>query len=198
MNASLCELAEKYISDKCDKYGHSYTQEYERILTPFRDSSCLLLEIGIGVSNIMIPLVGPHYKPGASLRMWRDYFPNARIVGCDIIRDVLFSEDRIQTFYVDQSDAASLQSLVVNDMRASDIDIIIDDGSHKLAHQRTTFKTLWPYVRKGGIYIIEDIITANIDAVAAMPHDFGFADTELIITYTGNHWWDNFVAWRKT
>jgi hypothetical protein len=48
--------------------------------------------------------------PGASLRAWRDYFPNAEIYGADIDREILFEEERISAFYVNQlSESAILK-----------------------------------------------------------------------------------------
>ena len=48
-------------------------------------------------------------KPGASLRVWRDYFVNANIFGGDIDEKVLFEEDRIRTFFVDQLNDSSIK-----------------------------------------------------------------------------------------
>ena len=191
----LSKLALKYGSDKCPAIGHLYTPEYHRLLEPVRTSTRLLLEIGIGNARLMVPLVGSEYKPGASQRMWRDYFPNAQIVGCDILRDVLFSEERIQTFYVDQSDPSSLTSLVVNDMRAEQIDIIVDDGSHKKEHQCISFKTLWPYVSTDGFYIIEDITSNNIDEICKLASDV--SDATVVHVHRSGKWWGNFVAFKK-
>jgi hypothetical protein len=42
---------------------------------------------------------------------WRDYFPNSEIFGADIDRDVLFDEDRIRTYYVDQLDPEAIASM---------------------------------------------------------------------------------------
>ena len=191
----LSTIAFKYGSDKCPAIGHRYTPEYHRLLEPMRASARLVLEIGIGNAPLMVPLVGSHYKPGASQRMWRDYFPNARIGGCDILRNVLFSEDRIQTFYADQSDAASLTSLVVNDIRATQIDLIIDDGSHKKEHQIISFKTLWPYVCHDGFYIIEDVTSNNIEEIRQLAANV--SDALVVHVHCSGKWWGNFVAFKK-
>ena len=58
--------------------------------------------------------MGVNGQPGASLRMWKDYFPNASIFGCDIDRDVLFSEERIKTFHCDQTSAKSISNFLKN------------------------------------------------------------------------------------
>lgn len=55
--------------------------------------------------------MGDYGPSGASLRVLRDYFPNALIVGADIDKSVLFQEARIKTCYVDQLDAESVRRL---------------------------------------------------------------------------------------
>ena len=38
--------------------------------------------------------------------------------------------------------------------------IIIDDGSHHVDHVETTLRILWPHLKNGGVYVIEDTHTA--------------------------------------
>jgi hypothetical protein len=38
-------------------------------------------------------------------------------------------------------------------------DVVVDDGSHVCSHQITTFKTLYPYLKPGGIFFVEDVTT---------------------------------------
>ena len=74
--------------------------------------------------------MGISAKPGASLRVWRDYFPGANIFGADIDQDILFSENRVETFYLDQTSKESIDAMW-RAIKISDFDLIIDDG---LAH----------------------------------------------------------------
>jgi hypothetical protein len=73
----------------------------------------LIFECGLGTNN---PNLASNMTdtgmPGASLRVWRDYFRNAKIYGGDIDKEILFEEDRIKTFYVDQLDTSSINSYV--------------------------------------------------------------------------------------
>ena len=55
--------------------------------------------------------MGSTGQPGASLKMWRDYFPNAMIFGADIDKDILFNDQRITTFYVDQLNSDSIKEM---------------------------------------------------------------------------------------
>jgi demethylmacrocin O-methyltransferase len=151
---NLCELAEKYNVDKCPKVYHYYTPEYHKILKDFSPKQ--MLEIGIGTHQIMKSICGKDYVVGASLRMWKEYFTNCKIVGIDIneqsVKDAV--EDRIDTYLSDQSCPVSLENLV---QKTGNFDFIIDDGSHLVKHQLISIKSLWKNLNSGGIYIIEDI-----------------------------------------
>jgi hypothetical protein len=99
--------------------------------------------------------LGWHYKPGASLRMWRDFFPNAMIYGADILPEVLFKEDRIETFLCDERDPKSVASVLGK--IGPDIDLFIDDGSHDVQAQINLCKYAMPLLKRDVIYIIEDV-----------------------------------------
>lgn len=196
----LCTLAEMYGVDKCPAINHTYTPAYDKLLSQFRDSVKLFLEIGIGNVPLMKPIVGEAYRPGASLRMWRDYFQNSQIVGCDILESVLFQDERIQTFYVDQSSESSLTTFALNNLkRLGDYaDIILDDGSHIDSHQKLTFRTLWRHVRpNGGIYIIEDIPRARLEEFSKLNMVYGFSDAKLIYVHDNENDREGFVAFQK-
>lgn len=165
---SLCLLAQKYYVDKCPAIYHHYTPKYHKLLKDKKVT--VFLEIGIGNHKLMAPIVGDHYIHGASLRMWRDYFPQAEIIGCDILEEVLFQEDRIRTYKVDQSSSVSLINMMNNIDKKCDV--ILDDGSHQQEHQILSFKTLWQYVADGGFYIIEDIHKENLEEMSELSHIF--------------------------
>jgi len=78
---------------------------------------------------IEIGLCGdPYYVVGASLYMWKEWFPNAKIFGADIDAELMFSDERIETFLCDQSSDNDLKNLIQH--TGTDIDLFIDDGSH--------------------------------------------------------------------
>lgn len=88
--------------------------------------------------------------------MWRDYFPNAQIVGVDVYaKDV--SGSRLSFEQGDQSDPEFLR--VVIDEHGP-FDIIIDDGSHRGEHILASFAVLWDAVLPDVFYVIEDLETA--------------------------------------
>lgn len=154
---NLHELIEKYGSDK---NLSGYTNTYSSLFEDRRHDITSVLEIGLGTQDATVPstFTGvkqhyPHYQPGNSLRVWRDYFPNAKIYGVDIAEDCMFSEDRISTFLFDSSNEKSCQMQLKN----LTFDIIIDDGNHDPKYQMKTLKNLWSKLNIGGIYVIEDI-----------------------------------------
>ena len=59
---------------------------------------------------------------------------------------------------VDQSNPEQMNRFMAQ--VGGDFDIIIDDGSHIVAHQIISFKTLFPYLKSGGIYVIEDLFSS--------------------------------------
>ncbi len=162
------------ITNLCDKYGtdkgsmtdenhpytwpaHTYSEIYYLLFDSIRYKVKKLLECGIGTNNPNIPSsMGEKGKPGASLRMWRDFFINAIIYGCDIDKDILFEEERIKTFYCDQIDKNSILNMIKN-IDNPNFDIIIDDGLHEYIAGITFFEVMINYLNKDGIYIIEDI-----------------------------------------
>jgi hypothetical protein len=64
--------------------------------------------------------------------------------------------DRLKTYWgIDQGDRAALCEIVGREFDGP-IDLVIDDASHVYGPTRASFETLFPYLRQGGLYIIED------------------------------------------
>jgi len=145
---SLRELA---LAMGTDKEGvHAYAGPYERHLARLRHEPVTLLEIGIGG-------YASRARGGASLRMWKAYFPAGTIIGLDIEDKSRFAEERITILQGDQGDRAFLREVAA---RHGPFDIVIDDGSHRCDHVITSFEVLFPHVRDGGIYVVEDLQTS--------------------------------------
>ena len=94
---------------------------------------------------------------GESLRMWKHYFPNGKIYSIDIFDKSALQEERIKIFKGSQVDRAFILKVVGE---IGETDIIIDDGSHVNRHVIETFKLLFPLLKNGGIYVVEDTQTA--------------------------------------
>lgn len=144
-----------------DKGANGYAGVYECIFNNIRYSVNNLLEIGIGTVipgmwSTMAGYAPDGYRPGASLRAWRDYFPNAMIYGVDLQPDTQFQEHRICTMLADSRSSTHIQQ-AMSTHGISQLDIIIDDGSHSITDQLATLGVMMQYVKPGGTYIIEDI-----------------------------------------
>ena len=158
----------------CDKYGsdkgqtvndghpypwpsHTYADFIERHFGHCRMFVENVFECGLGTNN---PAVASNMTssghPGASLRVWRDYFPSAQVYGADIDREILFTEERIKTFFCDQTSPEAIAALwsAVGDV---EFDIMIDDGLHTFEAGVSLFENSFHKLRSEGVYIIEDV-----------------------------------------
>jgi predicted O-methyltransferase YrrM len=65
--------------------------------------------------------------------------------------------DRVRPHYgVDQADGPRLGDIVAREFSGEPIDLVIDDASHLLAPTRASFEVLFPSLRTGGLFVIED------------------------------------------
>lgn len=141
------DLVDLFASNQRGKVNkwHHYIPIYERYFGPHRGRAIRFLEIGVA--------------KGGSLQMWRDYFGNhATIFGIDIDQTCeRFNGVAGQVRIGSQDDPAFLRS-VVSEMGG--VDIVLDDGSHQMAHIRNTLTHLFPLLNENGIYMIEDLHAA--------------------------------------
>ena len=149
----LKNLFNKYGSDKSN--GHDYQYIYSHILKD-KENIKNIVEIGMGTNNIdVVSNMGRSGKPGASLRAFRDYLPNANIFGGDVDKGILFEEERIKSFFVDQLDFASVYNFFLN--IPNDVDLIIDDGLHNPEANLNIISHSIAKIKIGGWILIEDI-----------------------------------------
>lgn len=167
-NNHLSNLTKHYGSDKGSPVDddrsisgwqtHLYSDIYHMIFFGMRNSVQNVLEVGLGTNNEDVPSnMRSTGSPGASLRAFRDYFPNACIYGADIDSRVLFEEDRIKTYYVDQTDKESIASMLWN-IGVEEFDIILDDGLHTAHAAINLLEHSFYKLKSNGIYIIEDVM----------------------------------------
>lgn len=162
---NLTQIANKWGSDKGNKHfeAHNYTPMYERYLESLRDKDITFLEIGIN---------DPRF-PKASPKMWDEYFTNPKFkyVGYDITDCSDLITSRINIIQGDQGKATDLEKAIVE----GPYDVILDDGSHFAQHQIISFIALFPSLKSGGLYFIEDLHA----------HD-GYATIEFFKVIAGN------------
>lgn len=123
---------------------HRYARFYEKYFAPLRESPIVLLEIGVANGN--------------SIRAWLEYFPNARIYGLDIAPGAPLTHERYVHVTGDQGNPEFWREFVYGDPW----DVVIDDGGHRSADIITSFNALWPRVKPGGLYAIEDLYCAYL------------------------------------
>jgi hypothetical protein len=137
-----------------DKGIWGYTPYYEETMEKRRFDVKRVLEIGIcGYRDI------PNNVVGASLFVWRDYFPNAAIYGIDNDPRFIFTDQGgINTALADAYDPAQLRAALDSmGVGFEDFDMIVDDAVHDPEPQVHLAKTLIPYLKRdGGRYFIEE------------------------------------------
>lgn len=158
----LTTLADAFGSDK-GSTAHNYTTSYDRLLSASRDHVRSVLELGV--------------LHGASLKMWRGYFPTARIFGLDyateVTREALLAlnDDRITVQIGQQTDPVVLDALIA---AGAPFDLVIDDAGHVPDDYLASLAALWPHVMR--YYIIEDVFPEFMERTLA-----------AIATYTTRH-----------
>ena len=205
LSCVLSELCDKYGTDKGGivKFGrpyhhspHTYTDFYSRIIGTYRSHIKKVFECGLGYIPSNMGITG---KSGASLRVWRDYFPNAIVFGADIDQNLLFEEERIKTFYVDQTCPRSINKLWQS-VEIDDFDLIVDDGLHTFVAGVCMFENSISKLSQNGIYVIEDVGFSslfkfkdyfsnkkyNVDFVNLFRNDVRLGDNSLIIVRLKN------------
>ena len=99
---------------------------------------------------------------GGSLAMWKDYFgPGARIIGLDINPACKAHEkEGIEIFIGSHDDPAVLEAIFT---KYPDIQIILDDDSHRIDHMIATMAYAYPRMNSRGVYLVEDTHTCYWD-----------------------------------
>ena len=148
---SLEDLMYKYGTDK-SKDDHKYSDLYAMLFDPIRGEVRNVMELGVAT--------------GQSLKVWHDYFSGAAIYGIDVFNgggveqnekrvwNELANFNRVHLFRANSQQENSVTAL---GLALGSMDIVIDDADHTFAAQESTLQVMWPYVRPGGYYVIEDI-----------------------------------------
>ena len=132
-----CEMSRlffKHKAGKCKEHGPLY----EALLWPLtKKPDVRFLEIGIG--------------EGGSLAAFAEFLPDAKLFGIDYSTQ---TSDHACILHGDQSDPAFMDYAV---RILGQLDFVIDDGGHHANDQQVSFEALWPIVKRGGHYVIEDL-----------------------------------------
>jgi hypothetical protein len=135
---TIQEIYNHELTRYTSKWSH-YFDIYEQYLSKFRDKNPVVVEIGV--------------DNGGSLEMWKKYFgPNSMVIGIDN-RPKVTEIEGCNIVFGDQGNEVFWENFVA---ACPHVDIVIDDGSHYMAHQILTFEKLFAHMNQGGVYICED------------------------------------------
>jgi hypothetical protein len=204
----LCEIMERNKSDKgstnITQCWHNYTPFYYSLFKDLKEKPLRIFELGIGSQNPNFHNnMGAHGRPGASLYGWKEFFPNAQIYGADIDTDILFKDERIQTFFCDATNPSIIQNMWRDPRLEGTFDIIIDDGLHEATVNTCFLLNSLNKLAENGYYIIEDVYVDNRwDSLLPLLSQLysGFHFTLVKIPNTFNTCFDNnlIVIQKKT
>jgi len=136
---------------------HKYGRMYGQFLLPFykQKPNMKFFEIGLGCDQ--------HYGVGASVALWTKLFPKAEIWEAEYDEACAKKEQEAgnlggihAVLTGDQGDVDVLDRWI-QESGGGDFDVVIDDGGHKNCQIWTTFLKLWPLLRPGGLYFLEDL-----------------------------------------
>lgn len=141
---ALEDIGRKYGTDKVE---HRYCDLYQTVLGHLRDEPIVMLEIGL--------------FRGASALMWREFFPKGEIHVADIVfsagKGAVEGVDRIHLHPLNCDFSSDLKAFA---RRGFEFDVIVDDGGHTMRQQQLALKHLFGSLKRGGIFIMEDLHTS--------------------------------------
>lgn len=142
--AYMDNLAIQANTDKASSF-HDYTRIYSKYFKGLRRKKIKFLEIGIYEGN--------------SVKLWENYFPNAELHFIDVTAEnIRYTSPRSLYHFLDQEDIKAMHNFAQS--IGGDFDVIIDDGGHTMNQQINSFIALFPFVKSGGFYAIEDLHTS--------------------------------------
>lgn len=140
----LDKIAVNSLTDKSSLF-HNYTKIYAKYLGNLKNKPIKFLEIGIFKGN--------------SVKMWEQYLTKADLHFIDITsQHIEYFSERATYHYLDQANSAQLSQFIID--TGGNFDIICDDGGHRMDQQFNSFVALFPTLKSGGLYIIEDLCTS--------------------------------------
>lgn len=154
-SSELCLIGAKYDTDKSSqrlnvtdkRHSHPYTLFYHSVFKNKTDADLDIAELGI--------------LKGSSLLMWREYFKKAIIYGFEFNTKHIdsfkkkFNNDRINLFEINVNEKSSLDNAFYS--VGIQYDLIIEDTTHQFEDQLRVIENVHPYLKPGGMLIIEDI-----------------------------------------
>ncbi len=161
-DAAVFDSDGRHVNGSDKESNHHYGDAYESIIhkhfldgtdsPPARHMVRLMMEVGVA--------------DGSCLLAWREVFPNATIVGMDIHHSDRAHGERIEFHLGDQRSWVDCERAAAG----RQFDVIVEDAVHRLDHTLLTLFWLWPHVRPGGIYVVEEWenVCGDVDRIRAL------------------------------
>jgi SAM-dependent methyltransferase len=147
----MCLIGAKYASDKSplnldNVYRHAYTPIYNLLFAQMKNRPIDVAEIGV--------------LQGEGLKIFREFFPEARLFGFEFDTELIDSVNRLgmektRIAFIDVAEEDCITRAF--EEAGTKFDIIIDDSSHEANHQINVIRRCAPFLKPGGMLIIEDI-----------------------------------------
>lgn len=126
-------------------------EAYTDLLGGWRGARAVELGIAFGGSVALMELIA---RPALLVALELDPDPVQGLTDFISRRGIA---ERIRPHYgVNQADRERVHEIVSAELEGAPLDLVIDDASHLLGPTRASFETLFPLVRPGGSYLIED------------------------------------------
>ena len=186
----LCILGAKCGTDKSPfnpaGHRHPYTPFYSMILSQFRNRPLRFAEIGVAA--------------GSSVTMWANYFEKGELYFFDRDDNFLqhaasFGIPHAKFFNMDVEIAESIRNSF--QQTGGNFDVILDDSSHNSNHQIDIVREGLPFLKSGGLFLIEDIfrnasLAEYIRVIEPVKNDLAFfCFIEMEHTNKWSPGWDN-------
>ncbi len=158
----LLRFANKVETDKGVGF-HNYIRVYDHFLKARRPEEFTLCEVGLLQDRFQISpkeirnrkgKSEESYSTAPSLNMWREYLPNATIIGFDIST---FTQPKDKKSFIVQGDQSSRDDLKKILQVKKELDVVIEDALHASPHQQITLSYLFPHLTSGGLFFMEDL-----------------------------------------
>jgi len=147
----MCLIGAKYASDKSplnlgNVYRHAYTPIYSLLFAQMENRPIDVAEIGIA--------------EGEGLKIFREFFREARLFGFEFSKERIDSVNRLgmektRIAFIDVAEEDCITRAF--EEAGTKFDIVIDDSTHDANHQINVIRRCAPFLKPGGMLIIEDI-----------------------------------------
>ena len=156
------DLLESYLASPYTSVKHSsYFQVYEEVFNKYRERPITFVEIGV--------------LDGGSLFMWRQFLgKSARIIGVDLNPDAKRWESEGFEIHIGSQEDPDFWDKLFETVGM--VDVVLDDGGHSNSQQIVTSHKVLPWIRDGGVLMVEDVHTSYM-------RDFGNPTKYSFINY---------------